>query len=322
LPCTTVAAPDPQNGHAGYAIRVHYSAPAAKDVGIGIGIQPIQAVAERPNAPHVDGTRRCEFAQWVRMSGLFADDPRARLLAAAALDEPARLTILDALALTAPYKPWPRGMPTSVNPLLVVVGVSPGNSPRVKGEAFLPNYIPTFATAAPGFWYPDQAHYWEKVRLLSKEIVRIWDPALLEAECLSLTGHLNLGVGMFGSASRDAIELPVVRWVSSVLFKQLQPRIVIGLGLTGLLLGAQGGSIREAWNEGGLAVDWRRPDMMDAGGYRYRRWLANRKDGEPIEIVIWPNHPSRAPFGGAGAPGSRWHDAVVAAKPWITQRVS
>lgn len=261
------------------------------------------------------------IADLAGMTGLFSHSPRTRLLAATALDEPSRQGILDALALSAPYRPWPRGMPTSVNPLLVVVGVSPGNSPRIDGEAFLPDYTPTFATPAPGLWYPDRSHYWEKVRALSTEIVRIWDPALAEVDCLALTGHLNLGVGMFGSASRNAVELPVVRWVSSVLFSQLRPRIVIGLGLTGLLLGAQGGTIRDAWNEGGLAVDWRRPDIMEAGGYRYRLWLAHRNDGDPVQFVIWPNHPSRAPFGGRGAVGSRWHDAVVAAKPWIAQQV-
>lgn len=213
-------------------------------------------------------------------------------------------------------------MPTSVNPLLVLVGVSPGNSPRVEGDAFLPDYIPTFATTAPGFWYADRSHYWEKVRVLSTEILRIWDPTLTEGDCLALTGHLNLGVGMFGSASHAAIELPVVRWVSSLLFHHLRPRIVIGLGLTGLLLDAAGGPIREAWNAGGLAVDWQRPEIKEAGGYRYRLWLAHRDDGDPVQIVIWPNHPSRAPFGGGGAVGSRWHDAVVSAKPWITLRVS
>jgi hypothetical protein len=256
------------------------------------------------------------------MNDLFSHTPHARLLSAAALDESGRQEILDALALSSPYRPWPRGMPSSVNPLLVVVGVSPGNSPRVEGEAFLPDYIPTFAMPAPGFWYPDRSHYWEKVRLLSMEIVRIWDPDLTVAECLALTGHLDLGVGMFGSASHAAIELPVVRWVSSVLFNRLRPRIVIGLGLTGLLLGAAGGPIREAWNEGGLAVDWQHPEVIEAAGYRYRLWLASRDDGEPIQIVIWPNHPSRAPFGGPGVVGSRWHDAVVAVKPWIIQRVS
>jgi hypothetical protein len=210
-------------------------------------------------------------------------------------------------------------MPTSVNPLLVVVGVSPGNSPAAGGDAFLPDYVPTFATPASGFSYPDSSHYWEKIRLLSYEIVRLWDSSLSETECLALTGHLNLGVGMFGKASNEAVELPVVRWVSSMLFERLRPRLVIGLGLTGLVLGPGGGAIREAWNAGGLAVGWNRPELINAGGFQYRSWIAHRSDAVPVRLVFWPNHPSRAPFGGHGIVGGRWHDAALAAKGWITK---
>jgi len=210
-------------------------------------------------------------------------------------------------------------MPTSVNPLLVVVGVSPGNSPASGREAFLPDYIPSFGTPAPGFWYPDRSHYWEKVRTLSTEIVHQWDTGLSESECLALTGHLNLGVGMFGSASSDAVELPVVRWVSSLLFEQLHPRVVVGLGLSGLVLGVRGAAIREAWDAGGLVIDWGRPDLISEGGFRYRRWNVRRADDAVMQLVFWPNHPSRAPFGGSGLVGSRWHASVVAARGWITQ---
>jgi len=247
---------------------------------------------------------------------LFSDKPRNRIAAAGALDESARRAVLDRLAFDAPYKPWPRGMPGSVNPLLVVVGVSPGDSPAADQAAFLSDYTPTFGEPAAGFKYPDTSHYWQKVRLLSRELLRIWDSTLTEDECLALTSHLNLGTGMFGSASMAAIELEVVRWVSATILR-FHARVVIGLGLIEFLTSPRRNDLRTAWNEGGLMVAWTVPNVLTRGAFRFRSFVARGIDERTIQVLLWPNHPSRVPFAGRGEIGGAWHRSVLAAAEFL-----
>lgn len=243
--------------------------------------------------------------------GLYGPTALGRISSASAMGPEERAEILQTLSANTPYPPWPRGMPTSVNPLVVIVGVSPGASPAHEGPAFLGDYTPTFGVPAPGFNYRDTSFYWDKVRLLATGFVRLWGEALDERDCLALSGHLNLGTGMFGSASAVAVESDVVRWVSDVL-PRLHPRLVIGLGLVGLLTNRSHGAIREAWVAGGLSVDWLKPELITYSEYRFRRYRTYCASGDPIDFILWPNHPSRPPFVGPPRPGGRWFRAVSA----------
>jgi hypothetical protein len=64
---------------------------------------------------------------------LWSDDPKERLDACADLSVVSALPAL--MSKTAPMTPWPFGMPTSINPFVVFVGASPGNSPSSRRNA-------------------------------------------------------------------------------------------------------------------------------------------------------------------------------------------
>jgi hypothetical protein len=62
-------------------------------------------------------------------------------------------------------------------------------------------------------------------------------------------------------------------------------------------------------NSGGLVIDWDNPDAEDPfGKYRFRLWKARRADGQPMAVLMWPNHPTRHPFAG-GPEGEHWQAA-------------
>ncbi len=147
------------------------------------------------------------------MEGIWASRPRDRLAAIRAPGATERTALVDRLIQHAPTGHWPFGMPTVVNPLLVVVGVSPGNSPTVGGDIWADDADPppTFGEPHPGFFVADTSGYWAKIRELCKVVVRGWDASLSDDECYALSGHFNLGTGRFGreggQSSRDRSRL-------------------------------------------------------------------------------------------------------------------
>jgi hypothetical protein len=262
------------------------------------------------------------------MTTLYASIPSERLRAARAVPDRERHEYVERLARGSGYNPWPYGMPTSINPLVVFIGVSPGNSPATQPQADLERGTygsPTFGEPHRGMSYPDSNSYWLKVRELAVELVGIFDSSLPAEDRLALAGHLNLGTGSFGRAGPNAVEKSVVRWVSRVLYEDLRPKIVVGFGLVGVLLSPQARELRQAWDDGGLHISWTRPELISrAVGknvYTFRVWGATREDGEEVEFVIFPNHPSRAPFAGRGGAGSRWQEACAALAALIRQRL-
>lgn len=129
-------------------------------------------------------------------SGLFASRPRERIEAARAIPEAERAGHIQRLARASGYAPWPYGMPTSINPVVVFVGVSPGNSPATVMQPTLERgdyAVPTFGEPHPGLSYPDTNSYWFKVRELAVELVGLFDASLSNEDRLALVGHLNLG---------------------------------------------------------------------------------------------------------------------------------
>lgn len=237
-------------------------------------------------------------------AGLWGESPRERLQAALALSAPESVALRKAVAITSPMKPWPYGMPTVVNPILVVLGPSPGNSPHPGDAAFVDRLAyeePTVGHVHSGFLYEDSAGYWPKIRELSVGVLRGFDPGLGEEECYALSGQMNLGVGSFGSASEQAIEPVYASWVPRILLDTLRPRIIILLGLLSLL--KSNPTIRQYFASFGTTqIDWKRPELeLPFQHYQqkrmvFRAWHVSRPDGRITTVVSWPNHPSRSPM--------------------------
>jgi hypothetical protein len=188
-------------------------------------------------------------------------------------------------------------MPTSVNPLVVALGASPGNSPAAApwhGIApQLPYPPPTFGVPHAGLFYPDGSSYWAKMRLLLAGLVRAIDPGASDDDALAVSGHLNLGTGLFGRATAAATEADIARWAARLIVGPLSPRILVTVGLDGLLKAAQ---LRTHLSSGGLDVPWQRPDFAEPlteYRYRFKLWRLPRAEGGSLTIVGWPNHPSR-----------------------------
>jgi len=197
-------------------------------------------------------------------------------------------------------------MPASIDPKLVLIGVSPGNSPMPEHRREEPN-SPTFDSEPcvvkgdnNNFYYPDSSGYWEKLRMLCSSYFEFNDNRMDETDSISLTTHLNLGTGSAGAATKMDVERDVIRWVSKLLNKDLEPDAVILFGLKAILSDIE---ISSWWNhEDGLKINWLKPDMQKSFNsykkikYYYRMWNATNDRGKNIKLVLWPNHPSRAPF--------------------------
>ena len=195
---------------------------------------------------------------------LWANDPLVRLATARTLSERAQAATTRRLVSTAPIRPWPYGMPTVANPWVVVLGVSPGDSPAAgdrmldtTGARYAP---PTFGIAHPGFSYRDARHYWDKVRVLCAAVLRAQSPTLTERDCLALSGHLNLGTGRNGRGTTAATDPVLATWVADLLGTQLRPRVVIGVGLGSIIADT---NFRRAWERGSLPICWGAPDVQE-----------------------------------------------------------
>lgn len=240
----------------------------------------------------------------------FSSSPRTRLRQLRSLTPTERKAVLRHVTAGVPIRPWPCGMPSSPVPHVVVLGVSPGNSPSAddrdvdtyrKGENGL-----SF-TEASRFDYKDGRHYWNKVGDLCTFLINRDSPGIQKvdaADLSSLSSHLNLGTRRLGVAGLDAVEDDIIQWVSTLLYSKFQAKILVGFGLTRILP-----LKNEIWNKGGLQLDWSSPDDTEPfEGYKFRFWRATRKDGRHMAVLLWPNHPSRHPFSG-DASSPHWHAA-------------
>ncbi|MEC4749738.1 hypothetical protein [Methylomicrobium sp. Wu6] len=221
----------------------------------------------------------------------------------------------DLIQLT-PEKVWPDGMPASLDPKLVLVGVSPGNAPNYETEElrkessdYCYSEPRAIKTENSHFYYPDARDYWIKLRYLSHSFFKRFHPEITEIQALSLTSHVNLGTGSAGSATIKDVEKDYVKWVSDLLNETHSPDLVVLFGLNGIL---KDDDISKWWNESGLRVDWKKPtNTFGFNGYiqrsyYFREWSVRNAKSHPIRLVIWPNHPSRPPFSDL----SIWKQAV------------
>jgi hypothetical protein len=104
-----------------------------------------------------------------------------------------------------------------------------------------------------------------------------------------------------GQASKVNIEREYAQWVPEVIANLLRPRLVVLLGLLGLMKNNR--DLQDAFaSSGAMRIDWKRPDRELAFRYYtdkrlvYRIWKLSRPDGANMTVISWPNHPSRSPM--------------------------
>jgi hypothetical protein len=243
-------------------------------------------------------------------------DFKARLASLRGMSEVERKDMKARLSARLPCKlrPWPFGMPTSADPVVVVIGASPGNSPAASGQPTSASGVgaydpPTFGQVHGGFYYEDTKHYWSKVRSLCVAVGRSLDPDASPEDSLALAGHFNLGTGLAGAATLGVVEPGIVSWISGLLGSVLNAQVVICFGINSVLTSPE---VSELWNDapGSLHVNWASPQrLVPFDKYSFRLWDAMCAEGERVLVCTWPNHPSRHPF--AGPPDSaQWLSAV------------
>jgi hypothetical protein len=121
-----------------------------------------------------------------------------------------------------------------------------------------------------------------------------------ETDAISLTTHINLGTGSAGKASVADVEEEYVKWASELIHCSHNPDLVVLFGLFKIIRDPK---VSQWWNhQSGITIDWEKPDYthaFSANGrkYKYRVWSLTNSNGHQLKVVIWPNHPSRPPFG-------------------------
>ena len=225
---------------------------------------------------------------------IWSDSISERLRGARALSESALAGVHEKLCRGCPVPPWPYGNATSINPLLVTLGPSPGGSPdrTVPDLAGKPIELPTAGTRHPHTNYEDGRNYWRKIRRLARTVVQAG--ATNSEDSYALFGNMNLHPGQSGQASDVRIDKVFGRWVLRTLRDGLRPRFLVCFGLKGkpeaMALLAQA-----------FGIDAATPYEHPLACYKprcllFREWDCEGPTGNPIKLVLWPQHPSRAPF--------------------------
>ena len=238
---------------------------------------------------------------------LWSADPLVRLAAARALGRADRHQLLERISQGTPTAPWPYGMPTSVNPWVVVIGASPGVSPdptERRQSSPVPYALPTIGVGHPGFAYRDARGFWDKTRLLTRTALRsACDTALNDADADALSGLMNLDDGQSGSAAAAAFRPDFADWAVRVVVERLRPRLIVAVGLSS---GRANRVFREAIARATGRELSPRPDVEKIfAGYpskrlKFRTWQLALPSGALCDLVFWPQHPSRAPFTSSG----------------------
>jgi len=214
---------------------------------------------------------------------------------------------------------WPYGMPASIDPKVVFIGVSKGASPspkdngtKLNGDDCLFSKVAEAKREGKHFYYPDGRRYWEKLRLLSYNYFKVSCTDITEEDAISMSSHFNLGLGSAGRAEKSDVDPQYINWASTLLNQKLKPDLVVLFGLKNIL---KDKSVRDSWNAGsGLRIDnWSKPnntidfsDKEAKSKYSFYEWTVTNALGHPIKIVLWPNHPSRPPF----SDFKKWEQAV------------
>ena len=235
---------------------------------------------------------------------LWSTSRKARLSSALALTSEERNAVHEKLCRGCPEPVWPYGSATSINPLLVILGASPGDSP-MPGDADHrtqpPFPLPTAGKCHPRVWYCDKRGkgYFYRVRLLAQTLLNA-DSALGDDDALALFGTVNLSIKPSGSARGAQISPPFARWVLETIRDGLRPRVLVLLGLGGLL--KKNRELSRLFADTFDGFDVRRPhstyrfEEYQRKRYVFREWNSAAFQGSPLLLVDWPQHASQHPF--------------------------
>ena len=161
---------------------------------------------------------------------LWGNSIRQRLRAARQLKKPELESMIGNILKKCPLPlpGWPYGNSTSINPLIVTLGPSPGGSP--SGEDWDKPQTPTAGVRHPGTNYNDGRGYWRKVRFLVKKLL-VTRGALEEEDAYALFGNMNLDVIRRGDASNLPPKPDFGRWLLETIRDDFRPKLLICLGL-------------------------------------------------------------------------------------------
>lgn len=234
--------------------------------------------------------------QEAQQLGLWSADATTRLRVARSLSDNAKSALQQHIVKNCPADPWPYGMPTVVNPLVLVLGPSPGNSPMAGDQEIIrrrPYDPPTYGIPHPKILIEDSKSFFEKIRSLFAILInQVY--GLERDDALSLSGLLNLDDGRYGDSSKIEFDTSFISWVLRTAVDTLQPDFLICLGLKG--------RISEILPVIDSSIDFTRPHRAQAfqayqsKALKWSEWKLRRPDGTFTRLVLWPQHPSRAPF--------------------------
>ena len=227
---------------------------------------------------------------------LWSDSVGERLRSARALVGRELEAVHAALCEGCPVEPWPYGNATSINPLLVTLGPSPGNSldPAVPDPAKERLRLPTADERHPHTKYKDSRGVWDRIRYLARTVLEIGGAT--EEEAYALLGNMSLDTRRSGRVRDVQIDPAFGRWVLRTIRDRLRPRYLVCFGLKSKKEAL--GLLEETFD--GFARGKPHAEHRFRGYERsrlaFQEWDCTGLSGNKMKIVQWPQHPSRAPF--------------------------
>jgi|GEM_PF-6473965 hypothetical protein len=234
-------------------------------------------------------------------SKLWSNSRDERLKAARALSEDEIKRIHTDLERDCPVDVWPYGSPTTINPMLLTLGLSPGASPfkgDVEYSIRTPFEMPPAGRPHPKVYYKDPRKYWYSVRKLAIQILA--QDSLSDEDSLALFGHVNLDTEASGAAKHVQINARYARWVLLNIRNHLRPRILICLGLSGYF--KDNPKVANLFEENFSGLKLRCPhrryelESYQRKKYWFKEWDIVCQHGNKVRIVLWPQHPVRSPM--------------------------
>ena len=233
-----------------------------------------------------------------------------RLSSARALSKAALAEVQADLCESCPVQPWPYGNATTINPMLVTLGKSPGNSPEASDPHYAgkPLELPPAGKRHPHTTYNDTKKFWHKVRYLVRSLLNT--ETTTEEDAYALFGNMNLNPNRSGQASAVQLDRDFANWVLRTIRDQLRPRFLVCLGLKSdpqanylLEQAFPDFNPKQPQNEHELVCYQHGVEKR----LIFKEWDCRTPAGSSILIVHWPQHPSKPPFTYNG--GMSWQEA-------------
>ena len=228
---------------------------------------------------------------------LWSNSISERLCAARALSESELAKARARLRADRPCPSWPYGYATSINPLLMTLGVSPGSARSWAGRdpAKQPFDAPTAGKQHSHIARLErETEFGKRVCHLAGEILQIGE--IPEEDAYAVFGNVVLDPNRSGRASNVTIKREFAWWILRTIRDHLRPRYLICLGMKGnrstarFLEQSFDGFMRKEPHREYRFRSYKRSELT------FEEWDVEGSHGNQIKIVYWPQHPRRAPF--------------------------